>query len=72
MGPVMGSRRHGNKYSGSIKDGEFLDQLNDYQLPKNNSASWIYLKDNKTKQPFYKYSNIRDNINCAIHFIEWV
>jgi hypothetical protein len=33
-GPVAGTCEHGNKPSGSIKDGEFLDYLIDYQLLK--------------------------------------
>jgi hypothetical protein len=35
----MESYEHGNEASGSIKDGEFLDQVSDYQLLKNDSAS---------------------------------
>jgi len=35
---VVGSCQHGNEPSGCIKDGEFLDQLSDYQLLKYNSA----------------------------------
>jgi hypothetical protein len=40
---VAGSFEHGNKPSGSIKYGEFLDQLSDYQLLKTDSAPWSYL-----------------------------
>jgi hypothetical protein len=29
---VVGFCEHGNELSGSIKDGEFLDYLSDYQL----------------------------------------
>jgi hypothetical protein len=29
-GPVAGSLKHGNKPSGSIKGGEFLDYVSDY------------------------------------------
>jgi hypothetical protein len=31
---------HGNEPSGSIKGGEFLDQLNDCQLLKKDSGPW--------------------------------
>jgi len=34
QGPVMGACKHGKEPSGSIKDGKFLDQLNDHQLVK--------------------------------------
>jgi len=30
----MGACKHGKEPSGSIKDGKFLDQLNDHQLVK--------------------------------------
>jgi hypothetical protein len=33
-GPVVGSCEHGNEPSGSMKGGEFLDQINDYQFLK--------------------------------------
>jgi hypothetical protein len=33
-GPATGSCEHGNEPSSSIKGGEFLDQLSDYQLLK--------------------------------------
>jgi hypothetical protein len=35
-----GCCEHGNEPSGSIKCGEFLDQLSDCQLLKKNSARW--------------------------------
>jgi len=38
-GSETGSCEHGNEPSGSIKSGEFLDQLNDYQLLKKDPAS---------------------------------
>jgi hypothetical protein len=34
LGPVAGSCEHDNETSGSIKGGEFLDQLSDYQFLK--------------------------------------
>jgi hypothetical protein len=34
MHPVVGCCKHGNKTSGSIKDGEFLDELSAYKLLK--------------------------------------
>jgi hypothetical protein len=37
---VAGSCEHGNEPSGSIKGGEFLDQLSDCQLLKKDSAPW--------------------------------
>jgi hypothetical protein len=36
--PMMVSREHGNELSGSIKGGEFLDQLIYYQLIKKDSS----------------------------------
>jgi len=39
--PVAGSCEHGNEPSGSVKGDGVLDQLNDYQLLKEDSASWI-------------------------------
>jgi hypothetical protein len=38
---MVGSCEYGNATSGSIKDGEFLEQLSDYQLLKKNSAPRI-------------------------------
>jgi hypothetical protein len=35
---VAGCCEHGNEISDSIKGGEFLDQLSDYQLLKKDSA----------------------------------
>jgi hypothetical protein len=40
---VAGSCEHGNKPSGSIKGGEFLDFLSDCQLPKKDSVPWSWL-----------------------------
>jgi hypothetical protein len=40
---VVGSCEHGNETSGIISDGEFLDQLKDCQLLKEDSALWSYL-----------------------------
>jgi hypothetical protein len=37
---VAGSCEHGNEPLGSIKDGEFLDYLRDYQILKMDSAAW--------------------------------
>jgi hypothetical protein len=39
QGPVVGCCEHGNKHSGSIKGGEFHDQLSGFQLLKD-SAPW--------------------------------
>jgi len=39
---AAGSREHANGPSGSIRDGEFLDWLSDYYLPKKDSAPWSY------------------------------
>jgi hypothetical protein len=36
---MAGSCEHGNEASGSVKSEEFLDQVNDYQLLKRDSAS---------------------------------
>jgi hypothetical protein len=41
-GPVTGSCGHGNKYPGSKKCVEFLNQLSDYQFFKTDSASLSY------------------------------
>jgi hypothetical protein len=40
-----GPGEHGNEPSGSIKGGEFFDQLNDCQLLKKDSAAWSLLID---------------------------
>jgi hypothetical protein len=37
---VAGSYEHGNEPSRSIKGGEFLDCVSDYQLVKRASAPW--------------------------------
>jgi hypothetical protein len=37
---MAGFYEHGNECSGSIKSGEFLDYLSDYQLLKKYSAPW--------------------------------
>jgi len=37
---VAGSCEHDNEPSGSIKGGELLEQLNEYQLLKNGSSLW--------------------------------
>jgi hypothetical protein len=37
--PVAGSCEHGNETSGSIRSGEFLDQLGDYKLVRKDSCS---------------------------------
>jgi hypothetical protein len=37
----VGSFEHSNSFSSSIKYGEYLDELNDYQLPKNDSIPWM-------------------------------
>jgi hypothetical protein len=41
--PVAGSCEHRIETSGSIKGGEFLDYLSDYQLLKEDSAPWKLL-----------------------------
>jgi hypothetical protein len=38
---VADSCEHGNEPSGSIKGGEFYDQLSDYQFFKKESVAWI-------------------------------
>jgi hypothetical protein len=38
---VAGCCEHGNEPPGSIKGEEFLDQLSDYKLLKNDSAPWL-------------------------------
>jgi hypothetical protein len=38
---VAGSYEHGNEPSGSIKSGEFVEYLSDYQLLKKGSDPWI-------------------------------
>jgi hypothetical protein len=38
-----GCCEHGNEPSGSIKCGEFLDQMRDRQLLEKDSAPWYYL-----------------------------
>jgi hypothetical protein len=40
---MMVPSKHCNETSDSIKDGEFSDLLRNYQLPKNECASWYYL-----------------------------
>jgi hypothetical protein len=40
---VAGSCEHGNEPSGSIKCGEFLDWLSDFQLLEEVSAPWSWL-----------------------------
>jgi hypothetical protein len=35
---MAGSGEHGNEYSGSVKGGKFLHQMNDWQLVKEDSA----------------------------------
>jgi hypothetical protein len=39
---VAGSCEHDHEPSGSIKEGEFLDYLSDYQLLKKDSALWSW------------------------------
>jgi len=47
---VAGTRKHGNKPSGSIKGGEFLDRLSDYWLLEKDSypQSYVANKSNVT------------------------
>ena len=40
QGQVAGTCEYGNELLGSIKCGEFLDQLRTGQLVKNDSAAW--------------------------------
>jgi hypothetical protein len=40
---VVNFCKHGNELSGFIKGGEFLEYLSDYQLHKEDSASWSWL-----------------------------
>jgi hypothetical protein len=37
---VAGSCEYGNERSGSMKGGEFLDELSEYQLLKKNTGLW--------------------------------
>jgi hypothetical protein len=37
---MVGSFEHGNEPAGSIKGGEFLDHMSDYQILKKDSAPW--------------------------------
>jgi hypothetical protein len=39
----VGTCEYGNEPSGSIKDGEFLDYLSNYNLLKKDSAPWSSL-----------------------------
>jgi hypothetical protein len=39
----MWSKEHGSEPSGSIKCGEFLDQLSNLQLFKEGYAAWSYV-----------------------------
>jgi len=39
---VVGCCQHGNESPGSVKGGEFIDWLSDYQFLKD-SAPWSYL-----------------------------
>lgn len=39
-GPVAGSEEHEKLRPGSVKGGEFIDQLSDCQLLKKHSAPW--------------------------------
>ena len=41
QGQVAGTCECGSEHSGSIKYGEFLDQLQTGQLPKKDSVPWI-------------------------------
>jgi hypothetical protein len=40
QGSLMASCEHGNKLTGFIKDGGYLDHLTNYQLFKRVSAPW--------------------------------
>jgi hypothetical protein len=40
QGSVLDSYENDNEPAGSVKDGEFLLQLSDYQLLKNYSTAW--------------------------------
>jgi hypothetical protein len=40
---VAACYEHGNELSGSIKGGEFLDCLSNYQLVRMDPAPWSYL-----------------------------
>jgi hypothetical protein len=42
-GPAAGSCEHGNEPSITVKGGEFLCQLNDYQFLKKDSSLWDQL-----------------------------
>jgi hypothetical protein len=41
--PVESSCKHGNKSSGSLKGGEFIDLLNDYEFHKEDFVPWSNL-----------------------------
>ena len=41
QGQLAGTCEYGNEHSGSIKCGEFLDQLQNGYLLKKDSAAWI-------------------------------
>jgi hypothetical protein len=59
---VANSCEHGNEYLGSIKGGEFLDQVRDNQLLKKDSAPQICLAVNETEAKPERYglgSNLR-------------
>jgi len=60
---VAGSFEHGNETSGSVKCGEFLDQLSSYHLLKNNAAAWM--KNCKIINPFQRG---RDNVLLVLSY----
>jgi hypothetical protein len=55
---VAGFCEHGNEPSGSIKGGEFLDQLNEYWLLKKDSAPWCY-SSSTFSELIYQLSTVR-------------
>jgi hypothetical protein len=40
---MAGSFEHGNESSSSVKGGEFLDRVRNYQIARKNSAPWNWL-----------------------------
>jgi hypothetical protein len=55
---------HGNEPSGSIKDVEFLEQLRDCQLPKNEFVPWMVQAINEC---FILINRETDAFGCAVH-----
>jgi len=54
---VVGSCEHTSKPLGSIKSGEFLDQLNEYHVLKKDSNPWNWLAVMKNVFVYFENSS---------------